>query len=527
MKELLKALLTGTLLAAAILGPGPAEASGSVIHRGNGAEPDTLDPQLALTWQDWNILLDTFVGLTTLDASGGTIAGLASSWSASPDGLSYEFILKTGIQWSDGEPITAEDFVYSFRRLLDPETAASRITEFYAFKNGEAINAGRMPPDALGVRAAKPDTLVIELDWPVPHLPSLLAWGNAYPVPKHAIEQHGREWTRAGISNGPYVLSEWRPYEHVHLVRNPRYFDAESVAIDEVYYYPTDDGATSFKQFRAGQLDINYGIVPSQLPVAKRELAQEMVLFERPTTMYLVFNLKRPPFHDRRVRKALSMAVDRNVFGSVLGSGERGAYDLVAPGVVDYGPPLEPDWADWTLQERRARAVQLLREAGFDRGSPLELTLRYDGSGSNRRLSLATAGMWREIGVDTKLLSTDTKIHFADIKAGNFDVARIGLSGRTYSAETFLQVFEHESPRMNPGRFRSEPYNRLMAQARRETDAAARGGHLRAAGKLLLDEYPFVALYYYVSRNLVQQYVKGYSPNPYDVHPTRFLSIQK
>lgn len=526
MKKLVSAGLIGSLSIALLLGSAQAAAE-SAIHRGNGAEPDTLDPQLALTWQDWNILLDTFVGLTTLDASGDTIAGLASSWTASPDGLSYEFKLRPGIEWSDGEAITAEDFVYSFRRLLDPQTAASRITEFYAIKNGEAINAGRLPPDALGVRTLGPDTLVIELDWPVPHLPSLLAWGNAYPVPRHIVETQGREWTRSGVSNGPYVLSEWRPYEHVHLVRNPRYFDADSVAIDEVYYYPNDDGTTSFKQFRAGQLDINYGIVPSQLPVAKRELPNEMVLFERPTTMYLVFNLMKSPFDDRRVREALSMAVDRNIFGSVLGSGERGAYDLVAPGVVDYGPPLKPDWSSWTMEKRRARATELLSAAGFDQSSPLELTLRYDGSGSNKRLSLATAGMWRQIGVDTKLLSTDTKIHFADVKSGNFDVARIGLSGRTYSAETFLQVFEHESPRMNPGRYRNESFNELMAQARRETDIAARGQHLRAAGRVLMEDYPFVGLYYYVSRNLVQQHVEGYEPNPYDVHPTRYLSIRK
>lgn len=527
MKRFVVALAITAVLGAVVLPMHGARAD-SVIHRGNGAEPDTLDPQLALTWQDWNILLDTFVGLTTLDAAGNTIEGLASSWTSSEDGRRYEFRLRPDVQWSDGTPITAQDFVYSFRRLLDPETAASRITEFYAFKNGEAINAGRMPATELGVWAPDPLTLVIELDWPVPHLPSLLAWGNAYPVPQHVIEESGREWTRMGVSNGPYVLAEWSPYEHVHLVRNPRYFAADSVRIDEIYYYPTDDGVTSFKQFRAGQLDINYGIVPSQLPVAKRELPEEMVLFERPTTMYLVFNLQKAPFDDRRVRQALSMAVDRNVFAAVLGSGERGAYDLVAPGVIDYGPPLEPGWASWPLEKRRDEAVRLLRAAGFDKASaPLELTLRYDGSGSNKRLSLATAGMWRQIGVNTKLLSTDTKIHFADVKAGNFDVARIGLSGRTYSAETFLQIFEHESPRMNPGRFQNAAFNDLMAQARREPDQTERGRHLRAAGNLLLEEYPFVALYYYVSRNLVQQYVMGYEANPYDVHPTRFLSIKE
>ena len=284
------------------------------IHRGNSAEPDTLDPQLALTWQDWNIVTDLFVGLTTQDAAGNTIPGVAESWSQTDDGLTYRFRLRRGLRWSDGEPLQAKDFVFSLRRLLTPATAASRITEFYGIQNGEAINTGQLAAETLGVTALDELTLEIKLSWPIPHLPDLLAWAPAAPVPAHVIEKHGNGWTQAGVavSNGPYRLAEWSPYEYVKLVRNPYFFDNANVEIDAVSYYPSDDGATALKRFRAGEFDVSYGISPSQLRLARRVFPESMIMFPRPVTMYWVFNLQRPPFDDLRVREALSMAIDRD-----------------------------------------------------------------------------------------------------------------------------------------------------------------------------------------------------------------------
>ena len=506
---------------------GVGAAADVVIHRGNSAEPDTLDPQLALTWQDWNIVTDLFIGLTTLDAAGRTIPGVAESWSVSDDGLTYRFKLRDELRWSDGEPLQAEDFVFSLRRLLTPATAASRITEFYAIGNGEKINTGELAPERLAVAALDPRTLEINLSWPVPHLPDLLAWAPAAPVPSHVIDKHGAGWTQAGVmvSNGPYRLATWSPYEHVKLERNPYFFDDANVEVDAVFYYPSDDNATALKRFRAGEFDISYGIAPSQLRLARRVLPDAMVLFPRPVTMYWVFNLQRPPFDDIRVRQALSMAIDREALAKSMDSGEQPAYDLVAPGVTGYGEPQRPSWADLPMPQRRKRAIELLAQAGFGKENPLEFTARYDGGGSNKRLGVASAAMWSAIGVKAELLSTDTKVHFADMKAGDFDVAKMGLSGRSYSAETFLQVFEHTAPRMNPGRYRNTEVNRLMAEARRESSREARDGLLREASRLIAEDYPYVAMHYYVSRNLVQPNIRGYAANPYDVHPTRFLRV--
>lgn len=508
---------------------GPLAAAKEVtIHRGNSAEPDTLDPQLALTWQDWNIVTDLFVGLTTLDAAGNTVPGVAESWSKSDDGLTYRFKLRRGLRWSDGVPLQAQDFVFSLQRLLKPATAASRITEFYAIRNGEAINTGQLAPETLGVSAPDALTVEIQLSWPIPHLPDLLAWAPAAPVPAHVIEEHGSAWTQAGISasNGPYRLAEWSPYEYVKLVRNAYFFDNDNVEVDSVYYYPSDDGATALKRFRAGEFDISYGISPSQLRLARQVFPESMIMFPRPVTMYWVFNLQRPPFDDIRVRQALSMAIDRDALAKALDSGEQPAYDLVAHGIAGYGEPLRPAWAALPMQERRELAVALLAEAGFTAANPLEFTARYDGGGSNKRLGVGSAAMWRAIGVKAQLLSTDSKVHFADMKAGDFDVAKMGLSGRSYSAESFLQVFEHTAPRMNPGRYRNDEFNGLMAQARREGDRQVRGQLLKQASGLLLRDIPYVAMHYYVSRNLVQAYIEGYEANPYDVHPTRFLRVR-
>jgi oligopeptide transport system substrate-binding protein len=523
-------MLNHWLLLLILVLSGSVAAAGEVaIHRGNSAEPDTLDPQLALTWQDWNIVSDLFVGLTTLDAAGNTVPGVAESWLKSDDGLTYRFKLRRGLRWSDGEPLRAKDFVFSLRRLLTPATAASRITEFYAIQNGEAINTGQLAPETLGVAALDELTLEIQLSWPIPHLPDLLAWAPAAPVPAHVIEAHGSRWTQAGVavSNGPYQLADWSPYEYVKLVRNPYFFDNDNVEIDSVYYYPSDDGATALRRFRAGEFDISYGIAPSQLRLARQLFPESMIMFPRPVTMYWVFNLQRRPFDDVRVREALSMAIDRDALVKALNSGEQPAYDLVAHGIKGYGEPLRPSWAALPMQERRELAIKLLAEAGFTADNPLEFAARYDGGGSNKRLGVASAAMWRAIGVNAELLSTDSKVHFADMKAGNFDLAKMGLSGRNYSAETFLQVFEHTAPRMNPGRYRNAELNSLMAQARRESDQRVRDQLLKQASGLVLQDHPYVAMHYYVSRNLVQPYIKGYEANPYDVHPTRFLTVRR
>jgi oligopeptide transport system substrate-binding protein len=501
-----------------------------VIHRGNSTEPDSIDPQLALSWQDWNIVTDLFVGLTTLDGPGNTIPGMAHSWSSSEDGLTWTFEIHEGLEWSDGTPLNAHDFVYSFRRLLDPETAASRISEYYAIENAQAINYGQASPDTLGVRAVDDTTLEISLAWPIPHLPQMLAWTTGAPVPRHVVEEHGQGWTAAGVmvSNGPYVLAEWEPYGHVKLVRNRRFFEADGVSIDTVYFYPADDGATNVRRIRSGELDTNYGIVPEQLELARRELKDEMRAFARPVTMFLAFNLQTAPFDDIRVRKALSMALDREIIvREVLKTGDIPAYDIVPPGIDNYGDPQQPEWAAWPMKQRRETAQALLAEAGFDRSNPLAFTLRYDGAGTNKRVCIVVAGMWRQVGVRASLQTTDTKVHFADLKAGNFDIGRLGISGKVYSAETVLQIFEDNQPRVNPGRYSNTQFTSLMNEARRSPDRTERGQLMRRASAIVMNDYAVAPMYYYVSRSLVQTYVKGWYANPYDVQPTRFMRIER
>src|SRR5262245_41228308 len=233
-------------------------ASGSevVLRRGNGAEPASLDPHFSIgTWED-NIISDLIVGLTTADAAGKAIPGAATSWETSPDGKTWTFHLRD-LQWSDGKPVTAGDFVYSWRRILDPKTAAPYASILYGFKNAQAIGSGKMKPEELGARAIDDKTLELQLENPAPYLPELLMHTTSYPVPQQLVEAKGRDWTKPGsyIANGPYTLAEWVPNDHITLVKNPKFYDAANVKIDRVVYYPIADPDAGLKRFRAGELD--------------------------------------------------------------------------------------------------------------------------------------------------------------------------------------------------------------------------------------------------------------------------------
>ena len=247
----------------AALFPGPmaTAADPMIFRRGNEAEPATLDPHLSgASWEN-NIIGDLFVGLTTEDADGKPMAGAAESWTVSPDGLVWTFKLRPGLVWSDGAPLTADDFAFGFQRLFDPKTAAQYASVQYAIKNGEAVNGGKLPPDQVGVRARDARTLEIELANPTPYLLGILTHYTAFPIPRHVFQRYGSEWIKPGhiVSNGAYKLLEWKAHEVIKVVKNPLFYDAKNVAIDEVYYYPTDDQIAALNRFRAHELDANIG----------------------------------------------------------------------------------------------------------------------------------------------------------------------------------------------------------------------------------------------------------------------------
>lgn len=499
-----------------------------VVRRSSTGEPQSLDPQIWTYGQDGNIAQDLFQGLTTLDPQANTVAGQAESWSVSVDGRQYRFRLRAGLEWSDGKPITSEDFLWSFRRLFDPKTASPAVSLLYVIQNGREVNTGQMPLSALGVSAPDPRTVIIELAHPAPYLVDLLVH-RAFPVPRHVIEKHGREWTRPGniVSNGAFVLDEWRPGSHVRLAKNPRFHAASSVALDAIYHVPVEDPTRGVVRYRAGELDVLVTLPSEQIAELRRDFGTQLRLQQQIGLEYLAFNTRRGPTADVRVRRALSMAIDRDlIVQRITRAGEPAAWCLVPLGVKNYPERGCADFADWDQARRVNEARKLLEQAGYSRSKPLTLRFRVNNSDTQRRIALAVSAMWQPLGVRTQLVGADLKTHQQALQQGDFDVARGVWYGEDRDPISFLRLLDSRSPSLNISGFDSPSYRRLLDQADTTVDLASRAVTLRQAELLAMREQPLAPIHVYVSRRLVSPKVKGWEDNPRGLHLNRYLSVQ-
>ena len=521
------ALLLG--IAVASLGAATATAQ-SVLRVGNSGEPDSLDPhQVSGTWEN-RIVGDMFMGLTTEAADGTVIPGAAESWEISDDGLTYTFTLRDHT-WSDGTPVTADDFVFALQRILDPATAAEYAYILYPIKNAEAVNNGSLADlGALGVRALDPRTLEITLERPTSYFVEQLTHYTAFPVPKHKIEELGDDWVRPGniVGNAAYTVVEWLPNSHVKLVKSDSFYDADNVAIDEVWFYPTEERNAGTKQFRAGEIDVQYDFASEQIDFLKENLPEATHLSPQLGAYYYVFNTKEPPFDDVRVREALAMAIDREaITEKVLRTGEVPAYSLVPPNTGAYGEPPKVAWADMPYDERVAQAKALLAEAGFGPDNPLKFTLRYNTSESHKKIAIAVAAMWNQLGVQAELFNTEVKVHYNDLQEHDFQVARAGWIADYNDPENFLSLLRTTTGPMNYGQYDNADYDRLMAESDRTADSAARNALMHEAEVIMLSEMPLIPIYHYVSRNLVSPRIEGWVDNAKDIHRTRWLALSE
>jgi oligopeptide transport system substrate-binding protein len=519
------------VLAASFMFALAAAAQPVTLTRGNVAEPGTIDPQKYLATYEAEIIRDLFLGLVTLDANAQVIPGLAESWTVSEDGLVYTFTLREGLVWSDGVALTAEDAVAGLRRAMDPKTAAVYANFGYKMKNGRAVNEGALPPDALGARAVDARTVEIELEAPSLVWLRLLA-GQClfFPIPRHVLEAAGDTWTQAGtmVTSGPYMLAEWKPQEHVKLVKNPTFFDAASVQIDEVYFLPTDDDPAAVKMFREGSLDLNTRYPAGERAALLEILPEESVLANPASWInYLVLNQTRPPFSDGRVRRALSLAIDRDTITKVvLGEGELAATTYVPATLSDFVSSGAGGLTDATYEARRETARALLAEAGFGPDNPLRFTLLHRIGAANSKVVLAIQEQWAAIGVAAELQPNEVKTHYDRLRAGDFEVADAGWSGAP-DPEFFIYLLETDSTEINFGRWSNAEYDRLAKAGQRERDPAKRLGYFREAERIALEDTALIPLFVPVERSLVQTWVTGYAMNAQGIHPTRFLRKEK
>ncbi len=490
------------------------------LHIGNGGEPLTLDPHRYNLRLEQTILGDLFEGLTTVDAHGRIVPGAAERWETSDDGLTWTFHLRKDGRWSDGKPVTAHDFVFSLRRLLNPATAASLAYFLYPIAGAEAVNTGNDPPAALGVQAGDDHTLEIRLAKPFPFLAERLFYPTGSPVPEHVVAEHGDDWVKAGnmVTNGAFVLDEWVPQGHVRLRRNPAWRDAKRMQLEAVTYHPTSDRSAAYNRFLSGELDIIGDFPPGEIKRLQAERGDEAHLSPLLSIMYLVFNTTAKPFDDARVRRALALAVNRELITSrVLKSGELPSHSFVPPLVADFASGVAPRTPD------PATARDLLAAAGYDEDNPLEITLRHIAGDDNKTVQVAIASMWKAIGVSTRLHHADLASHFAALRQGDFEVAEAGWFGEN-NPEHYLELLMSTTGAVNYGRFQDADYDSLMQRAKATVSLAERIALMQQAEVRGLSLDPVVPLYSVTIRSLVRKGVRGWQANPRNVHPARFLA---
>lgn len=503
----------------------PAE---NILRVANPGHPASLDPhRITGVWEN-RIVGDMLMGLTTEGPGGEVVGGAATSWQVSKDGLRYEFRLRDH-HWSDGRPVTAEDFVYSFRRMMSGETTSPYAQFFWVIENGRAVTAGDVPPEDLGVTALAANRLEIRLERRTPYFTGLLMHFAAFPVPRHAIEAYGRDWTKPGRmpANGAFQLAARVPNDHVLLEKNPRFHDAESVRLDGVRYLGLEDRDAALLRFRAGEIDVVRDFPVSQAGWLREHMPESMHTAPYLGFTFIAVNHERDVMRDRRVREALSLAVDRHILtDQVLGSGEQPAWSLVPPGTAAYPEPARAEWHDQAMDVRWARARSLMREAGFGPRRPLKVQLRYPLSENERRVAIALQSMWRAVFVEAELDRSETAIHYAALQQGDFDLGLASWLAVYDDAQTFTLLLQTESGPNNLGGYSHPEYDRLTDAAARAADPEVRAGLLRAAEALAMREQALIPLFHHVARNLVSSRVLGWRKNLLDVNRSRYLGLE-
>ncbi len=501
-----------------------------VLHVGNGAELQSLDPHRSEDVSSSNVHRDIYEGLINEAPNGDLVPGVAASWTVSDDGKTYVFAMRPEARWSNGDPVTAEDFVFSLRRGVDPATVSVYSYILTPIRNADEITAGRLAPSELGVRAIDEHTLEITLANATPYFLGLLTHSMTYPVHRGSLETHGDQFTRPGnlVGNGAFKLDEWVVQSHLKVVRNPYYWDNANTKLEEVWFYPTEDQTAELQRFRARELDLTDTIPTAQLGLIRENLADELEIVPYLGSYYYGFNVTRPPFKDNpKLRRALSLAVNRDIITQqILGAGQQTSYGFVPP-VANYTQQQMPE-AAWTQAEREAEAKRLYAEAGYSESQPLRTQIMYNTQDDHRRIAVAVASMWKQVlGVEAEILNQEWKV-FIDTRNQKKDtqVYRQGWIGDYNDAFTFMELLRSTGGQNDAG-YNSPEYDRLVAASQEALDPATRARLLEEAERVLLADMPIMPLYFYVRMHLVQRWVGGFEPNIMDHHRHKNFFILK
>ncbi|MGD9264771.1 MAG: peptide ABC transporter substrate-binding protein [Lysobacterales bacterium] len=501
------------------------------LHRDNGGEPRTLDPHLAEGLPANHILRDLFEGLTAESPEGRIVPGAAMRWNISRDGKTYTFYLRRDARWSNGDAVTAEDFVYGLRRSADPATASSNAQALLPIANAAEVLAGELPPSELGVSALDEHTLQISMSGHTPYFLGLLTHPSTFPVHRASLQEHGQAFSRPGnlVSNGAYVLADWTLRSRIELVRNEHFWDAENVILDTVYYYPYVDQSAALKQFRAGLLHWTNGVPANQFEWLQQHYPDELVIAPWLGSYFFGFNLDREPFIENPgLRRALVLALDRDLITQkVTQFGELPSYNLVPPGILDYVSP-QPEWAEWMQQERNAEARRLYAEAGYSEDRPLRFEIRYNTGENNKKMALAVASLWKQVlGVQATLINEESKVFLENRRQKVLtQVFRAGWISDYADAYSFLELFR-TGHLFNDYGYSNPMYDALLDEIAAERIPPRRRRLMYEAERILLEEPPIVPVYSYVNKRMVNPLLRGWGSNVLDHHYSKDMFLLK
>jgi oligopeptide transport system substrate-binding protein len=509
-------LCTGVALAAsacagaAVIPPGTLLAARQEFVRNNGAEPESLDPALIESTTAFNIVVDLFEPLTALDNHSKVVPGAAQSWQQA-DAVTWVFKLRKDAKWSNGEPVTAQDFVFGWRRMVDPKNAAPLASTYGAYVlNGVAITQGKLPPAALGVRAIDASTLEVKTPGPLPFLPWLLVNPQMAPVPHAVIEKFGKEWTKPGnlVGNGAFVLKDWQVNSKVVLEKSPTYWDAANVALTRVTYLPVEDGNADLKLYQSGEEDMMLRLPPGSYESLKAQYPKEIHNSVMIAMRFHALNNTDPLLKDVRVRKALSMVIDRQTLSTkVTADGQPPLYGLMVKG-NEGADPQHYDWEAWPMDKRVAEARKLLADAGVKPGTRLKFT--YNTSEYHKKVAIFTAAEWKaKLGLDTEMDSMEYKVLIRKRHTADYQVARHAWIPGYADITGFLSLVECGND-ANDNKSCNRAGDDLMHQAAATTDPARRKALLTQALRVEMDDYPMIPLLQMSTPRLVKPWIGGY-----------------
>lgn len=512
---ILTALIAGNVATAAVVPAGVQLAEKQTLVRNNGSEVQSLDPHKIEGVPESNINRDLFEGLLISDVDGKPSPGVAEKWE-NKDFKVWTFHLRKDAKWSDGTPVTAQDFVYSWQRLANPNTASpyASYLQYGHIVNIDDIIAGKKPVTDLGVKAVDDHTFEVTLSEPVPYFYKLLVHSSVSPVPKAVVEKFGDKWTQPAniVSNGSYKLKDWVVNERIVLERNTNYWDNDKTVINQVTYLPISSEVTDVNRYRSGEIDMTYNNMPIELfQKLKKEIPNEVHVDPYLCTYYYEINNQKAPFNDVRVRTALKLALDRDIIvNKVKNQGDLPAYSFTPP-YTDGAKLVEPEWFKWSQEKRNEEAKKLLAEAGFTAEKPLTFDLLYNTSDLHKKLAIAAASIWKKnLGANVKLENQEWKTFLDTRHQGNYDVSRAGWCADYNEPTSFLNMVLSDSSN-NTVHYKSPAFDKLIADTLKATDEAQRSELYSKAEQQLDADSAIVPVYYYVNARLVKPWVGGYS----------------